>query len=725
MGTRTKILAGGIAGMLGVFSVFAMGVGVAKANTQPSISGTVTVSGNTITVSGSYASGQTTVNTQCGAIIIPLPEGGSTTGFSYTTDTGKSGNVPYTVTKSATTQTCAGLSGYGNPELGTFSVSFTDNVTAVHTVTLNYYDDLGDNTSASFTYGSVPPPPTASITASPTTITLGQSTTISGTCTNSTSASGSGAWSGSVALNGSGNFSMSETPTSAGTATYTVTCTGPGGSANASVNVTVNIATGTITVSSYNENYPSVGVPARWLLADGATDVCLGSVPCQGTYETYPNEPVGTVDLPPSSISLVNSSGTYVLRSMFLAPIAQKRPVNANDIVALVRKFFSPQVAEAFSYGSYPEVQNLMTNQTVIYTIIWAPVANMGVTPATLSLTSAAGSSANGSVTVTNTGAPGSILTWTASSNVPWLTVSPPADATGLQNGQTGNASESVTINANSSGLSVGSHLGTITFSGTSAPGPSTAAIISTVTVTYTVTNAGGAGYSCASNACVAVPSGAQYATVGACDTACGFSGSVSGVSVSCSPSTVYTNGTSTCTATVNGTGGYSSGVFWSTNNGTVNASGRYTAPGTAGSATVNATSIQDPTQAGNAAISITNPPPPLCTSASCQATCNPTLTASPSSIVVPEASNLSYYCYNVTSCTLSDSGGSVIATTSATGGVVSSTAAVNPSVTTNYILSCTNNNYTSDTVTKTVQVTVGGSGQCEQNPNGVGCPHP
>ena len=349
----------------------------------------------------------------------------------------------------------------------------------------------------------------------------------------------------------------------------------------------------------------------------------------------------------------------------------------------------------------------------------------MSATPTALSLTSAAGSTANGSVTITNTGAPGSTLTWTTSASAPWLTVTPSADATGLTNGQTGNASESVTITANSSGLSVGPHPGTVTFSGVSSPGIKVPAPTVTVTVTYTVTNAGGMGYSCTTNSCVAVSSGAQYSTVGACDTACGFSGSVSGVGVSCSPSTVYTNGTSTCTANVTGSGGYSSAVLWSANNGTVSASGLYTAPGTAGSATVNATSSQDPTQAGSAAITITPPPPPLCTNASCQAACSPTLTASPSSIVVPEASNLSYYCYNVTSCTLSDSGGAVIATTSATGGVVSSTATVNPSVTTSYVLSCTNNNYTSDTVTKTVQVTVGGSGQCEQNPNGVGCPKP
>jgi acid phosphatase len=55
----------------------------------------------------------------------------------------------------------------------------------------------------------------------------------------------------------------------------------------------------------------------------------------------------------------------------------------------------------------------------------------------------------------------------------------------------------------------------------------------------------------------------------------------------------------------VQGTGSYSSAVSWSASEGTINASGLFTAPGTAGSATITAASSQDATKAGNANITI------------------------------------------------------------------------------------------------------------------------
>ncbi len=80
--------------------------------------------------------------------------------------------------------------------------------------------------------------PTASITASPSVITLGSTTALTWSSTNATSCTASGAWSGTQATSGS----VTETPTATGTATYTLVCTGAGGSANASATVTVNAA---------------------------------------------------------------------------------------------------------------------------------------------------------------------------------------------------------------------------------------------------------------------------------------------------------------------------------------------------------------------------------------------------------------------------------------------------------------------------------------------------
>jgi uncharacterized repeat protein (TIGR03803 family) len=83
---------------------------------------------------------------------------------------------------------------------------------------------------------------------------------------------------------------------------------------------------------------------------------------------------------------------------------------------------------------------------------------------------------------------------------------------------------------------------------------------------------------------------------------------SITSVSVSCAPSSVSTGQTSQCTATVVGTGSYSSAVTWSASAGTINSSGLFTAPDSAGSATITATSAQDITQSGTAAVSVKAP---------------------------------------------------------------------------------------------------------------------
>ena len=79
--------------------------------------------------------------------------------------------------------------------------------------------------------------PTASISASPSTITSGNSSTLTWSSTNATSCTASGAWSGSKATS-----AQSVSPTS--TATYNLSCTGTNGTANNSATVTVNTGGG-------------------------------------------------------------------------------------------------------------------------------------------------------------------------------------------------------------------------------------------------------------------------------------------------------------------------------------------------------------------------------------------------------------------------------------------------------------------------------------------------
>jgi len=82
------------------------------------------------------------------------------------------------------------------------------------------------------------PPGAPMLSLSATSVTVGQSATLTWSSTNTTSCSASGSWSGAQATSGS----QSVTPTSAGSSTYTLSCTGPGGTNASSVVLTATAA---------------------------------------------------------------------------------------------------------------------------------------------------------------------------------------------------------------------------------------------------------------------------------------------------------------------------------------------------------------------------------------------------------------------------------------------------------------------------------------------------
>lgn len=83
--------------------------------------------------------------------------------------------------------------------------------------------------------------------------------------------------------------------------------------------------------------------------------------------------------------------------------------------------------------------------------------------------------------------------------------------------------------------------------------------------------------------------------------------GTVTAVSVSCSPSTITSGQTSQCSATVTGTGNFVSTVTWSASAGSISASGVLTAPVVSTSLvdTVTATSVQNSGVSGTASVTI------------------------------------------------------------------------------------------------------------------------
>jgi len=81
--------------------------------------------------------------------------------------------------------------------------------------------------------------------------------------------------------------------------------------------------------------------------------------------------------------------------------------------------------------------------------------------------------------------------------------------------------------------------------------------------------------------------------------------GTVSSVSVTCTPTSVQTGQLSTCAATVNGTGAFSPNVTWSASGGTINPISGLFSASSAGAYTITATSQQDSTKSGTATVNV------------------------------------------------------------------------------------------------------------------------
>jgi hypothetical protein len=130
-----------------------------------------------------------------------------------------------------------------NAWTGSEAVSGTMNETPTAAGSLSYVltcTGAGGTAHAAAALTVTAPPPTVTIAVAPTSITVGQSATLTWSSTNATSCTASNAWTGSEAVSGT----MSETPTAAGSLSYVLTCTGAGGTANATATLSVAAAAG-------------------------------------------------------------------------------------------------------------------------------------------------------------------------------------------------------------------------------------------------------------------------------------------------------------------------------------------------------------------------------------------------------------------------------------------------------------------------------------------------
>jgi hypothetical protein len=243
--------------------------------------------------------------------------------------------------------------------------------------------------------------------------------------------------------------------------------------------------------------------------------------------------------------------------------------------------------------------------------------------------------------------------------------VSVSCNPTTIQTGQTSQCSATVSgTGSYSSAVTWSATGGTVTSAGVFTPSASGTATI-TATSSQDTTKSGSA------TVTVTVPP------------------TITSVSVSCNPSSIHTNQTSQCSATVSGTGSYSSAVTWSATGGTVTSAGVFT-PSASGTATITATSSQDTTKSGSATVAVTVPPTITSVSASCN----------PSSIQTNQTSQCS--------ATVSGTGSySSAVTWSATGGTVTSAGVFTPSATGTATITATSSQDTTKSGSATVTVTI------------------
>jgi hypothetical protein len=166
--------------------------------------------------------------------------------------------------------------------------------------------------------------PTVSISVNPTSVTVGQSATLTWSSTNASACTASGAWTGTQATSGT----QSETPAASGNSTYTLTCSGAGGSANASAALTVNAATPPPTVTlSISPTSITVGQSATLTWSSTNATSCTASGAWTGTQATSGSVVVTPTAAGPSTYMLAcsgsaSASATSAVNLMVTAQVA-------------------------------------------------------------------------------------------------------------------------------------------------------------------------------------------------------------------------------------------------------------------------------------------------------------------------------------------------------------------------------------------------------------------
>ena len=486
-----------------------------------------------------------------------------------------------------------------------------------------------------------------------------------------TPASGTGA-TFSPTYSTAGNYSATVTSANNVSATCKVTVVG---SASPTNNGTVTVSsTNAVTGGSVTSSWDLVGPTTTYSYATQyATSAVYTGLPTQ--YNTIP--------LVPYTVSPVqNSAGPlYTLRTVNEETVAENAKGNLLGHLfsisenALTSIAYAQIVCDPSNYpcsgGNSTPTQSLTpTSTTANFIILWDPIAaiNVSSTPSGM-LQLSTPSNTSGQISITNSGAQGSTLnnltyTISPSSASSWLSIS---SLSGISLGQGNSANVTITGSSTSAPSSCSSGCtATVTFSANSLPTNDTVTPVP-LNVTFTVT-----------------PSTPSAPT--------------SSLSITVNSTQPTAEGVPVQVTASGGTGSYT----WSTPSGTPTGSG-------------STIQIVYPKQGSY---------PVTCTDSDGNSTTTTvlittacTLSASPASVVPPEASTLTWSCAPQTAASCSINGQSVCNSVSScnTGGTLSESPTQNAT----YALLCTANNGITppSTMSSIVTVTVQGPGVHEVNP--------
>jgi hypothetical protein len=567
-------------------------------------------------------------------------------------------------------QTCAASGGWSGAQ-PTSGTATTDPLTATTSYTLTC-SGAGGSASQSAEVVVTSPAPTVTLSASPTTIANGGTSTLSWNSADASACTASGGWQGSVATSGT-----SSTSALANTTEYQLTCTGAGGSATQSATVTVSalppvvtlaavpstVTVGTASTLSWSaQNAASCSASGAWsgpkaLSGSQSTDVLAGDA----TYTLSCSGPGGTAV---QSAKVSKKSPTPVV-SLSVGPSA----ISSGSSATL--NWSSTHATSCIASGAWLGATALSGSRstgaltaTSTYTLTCTGAGGSAAQSATVSVKPAAPTVSLAASPSSVISGSGSALTWSAANATSCLASGAWSGSKAISGSQsTGALSANATYTLTCSGAGgTAAQSTTVTVSPNPtatvriAASPSTVASGGSSTLTWSSTNAtactasGGWSGSKAisgSQSSGALTAGATYTltctgTGGSAtqSTTVSVTAAAPTVSLVASPSTIASGSssmlswTSTNATSCTASGGWSGSqpMTGSQSTGALKANGTYglTCTGSGGSATQSAT------------VSVTSPAPTV------------TFAASPSTVASGGNSTLTWSAANATSCTAS-----------------------------------------------------------------------